>query len=168
MQFPRKPFLDRVIVEVTPLEKFFEQNPTAYTPLDDERVKYRSDRGIVCAVGDGVAMAGVFIEMPVQVGDEVFFDPDTAYAGRLYLLPSDQLRKDLPEYLELYVGDLLGRSLRVGEMEELKPLELTRGQGPTVEYVVCSKCGGKRLPDNIVDRDNLICKFCVPAAEVLQ
>jgi hypothetical protein len=50
--------------------------------------------------------------MPVQVGDEVFFDPDTAYAGRIYLLPSDQNRSDLPEYLELYVGDLLGRPLR--------------------------------------------------------
>jgi co-chaperonin GroES (HSP10) len=114
MQFPRKPFLDRVIVQVTPIKEIFQQS-SIEIPLDDERVKYRSDRGIVMAVGDGVAMAGVFIEMPVQVGDEVFFDPDTAYAGRLYLLPSDQNRSDLPEYLELYVGDLLGRSLRVGE-----------------------------------------------------
>lgn len=117
MQFPRKPFLDRVIVQVTPLKEVFQQSSTIEIPLDDDRVKYRSDRGIVQAVGDGVAMAGVFIEMPVQVGDEVFFDPDTAYAGRLYLLPSDQNRSDLPEYLELYVGDLLGRSLRAGERE---------------------------------------------------
>ena len=118
MQFPRKPFLDRVIVEVTPIKDVFQQSSSIEIPLDDARVKYRSDRGIVRAVGDGVAMAGVFIEMPVQVGDEVFFDPDTAYAGRLYLLPSDQNRSDLPEYLELYVGDLLGRSLRVGERVE--------------------------------------------------
>jgi co-chaperonin GroES (HSP10) len=117
MQFPRKPFLDRVIVQVTPIKGIYEQNPDVYIPLDDARVKYRSDRGIVQAVGDGVAMSGVFIEMPVQVGDEVFFDPDTAYAGRIYLLPSDQNRSDLPEYLELYVGDLLGRSLRASERE---------------------------------------------------
>jgi co-chaperonin GroES (HSP10) len=116
MQFPRKPFLDRVIVQVTPIKEIFEQS-SIEIPLDDERVKYRSDRGIVKAVGDGVAMAGVFIEMPVQVGDEVFFDPDTAYAGRLFLLPSDQNRNDLPEYLELYVGDLLGRSLRHEELQ---------------------------------------------------
>jgi co-chaperonin GroES (HSP10) len=112
MQFQRKPFLDRVIVQVTPIKEIFQQSSSIEIPLDDERVKYRSDRGIVKAVGDGVAMAGVFIEMPVQVGDEVFLDPDTAYAGRIYLLPSDQNRSDLPEYLELYVGDLLGRSLR--------------------------------------------------------
>ena len=122
MQFPRKPFLDRVIVEVTPIKEIFEQS-SIEIPLDDARVKYRSDRGIVRAVGDGVAMAGVFIEMPVQVGDEVFFDPDTAYAGRLFLLPSDQNRSDLPEYLELYVGDLLGRSLRVGERVETEVMQ---------------------------------------------
>ena len=116
MQFPRKPFLDRVIVEVTPIKEIFQQSSNIEIPLDDERVKYRSDRGIVRAVGDGVAMSGVFIEMPVQVGDEVFFDPDTAYAGRLFLLPSDQNRSDLPEYLELYVGVLLGRSLRQSEI----------------------------------------------------
>ena len=87
-------------------------------PLDDARVKYRSDRGTVKAVGDGVTMGGVFIEMPVRVGDEVFFDPDMAYAGKIYLLPSDQNRTDLPEYLELRVGDLLGRALREDEKFE--------------------------------------------------
>ena len=85
MQFPRKPFLDRVIVEVTPIKDVFQQSSSIEIPLDDARVKYRSDRGIVRAVGDGVAMAGVFIEMPVQVGDEVFFDPDTAYADSTML-----------------------------------------------------------------------------------
>lgn len=117
MQFPRKPFLDRVIVEVTPVEKFFEQSDIAI-PLDDARVKYRSDRGIVRAVGDGVAMAGVFIEMPVQVGDEVYFDSDNAYAGQIWLLPSDKNKSGLPEYLEIRVGDLLGRGLRVEEIED--------------------------------------------------
>lgn len=114
--FERKPFLDRVIVEVTPVEKFFQQSESGVEiPLDDVRVKYRSDRGIVRAVGDGVAMAGVFIEMPVQVGDEVFFDFDNAYAGQIWLLPSDKNKTGLPEYLEIRVGDLLGRAPRVTE-----------------------------------------------------
>jgi co-chaperonin GroES (HSP10) len=125
--FPRKPFLDRVIVEVTPVEKFFEQSIVKTEsgeqvrldiPLDDARVKYRSDRGIVRAVGDGVAMAGVFIEMPVQVGDEVFFDADNAYAGQIWMLPSDKNKTGLPEYLEIRVGDLLGRSPRYNEHED--------------------------------------------------
>ena len=122
--FQRKPFLDRVIVEVTPVEKFFQQSESGIEiPLDDQRVKYRSDRGIVRAVGDGVAMAGVFIEMPVQVGDEVFFDSDNAYAGQIWLLPSDKNRRDLPEYLEIRVGDLLGRAMRVTERIETEVLQ---------------------------------------------
>lgn len=131
MQFQRKPFLDRVIVEVTPVEKFFEQSQSGIEiPLDDARTKYRSDRGIVRAVGDGVAMAGVFIDMPVQVGDEVFFDSDNAYAGQIWLLPSDKNRRDLPEYLELRVGDLLGRSLRAAEPKLV--IDIATGQPLTV------------------------------------
>jgi len=122
--FDRKPFLDRVIVEVTPVEKFFQQSESGVNiPLDDARVRYRSDRGIVRAVGDGVAMAGIFIEMPVEVGDEVFFDSDNAYAGQIWLLPSDKNRRDLPEYLEIRVGDLLGRSLRVCERLETEVMQ---------------------------------------------
>jgi len=120
--FDRKPFLDRVIVEVTPVEQFFEQSKVEI-PLDDARVKYRSDRGIVRAVGDGVAMAGVFIDMPVQVGDEVFFDSDNAYAGQIWMLPSDKNKKGLPEYLEIRVGDLLGRGLRIGERLETEVMQ---------------------------------------------
>lgn len=122
MQFPRKPFLDRVIVEVTPIEQIFEQ-AAIEIDLKNEHTRVRSDRGIVKAVGDGVAMAGVFIEMPVQVGDEVFFDPDTAYAGMIYLLPSDQYKNGLPTYLELRVGDLQGRALRAGERELTEALQ---------------------------------------------
>jgi len=122
--FERKPFLDRVIVEVTPVEKFFQQSESGIEiPLDDMRVRYRSDRGIVRAVGEGVAMAGVFIEMPVQVGDEVYFDSDNAYAGQIWMLPSDKNRSDLPEYLEIRVGDLLGRGLRVNERLESEVLQ---------------------------------------------
>jgi len=122
--FERKPFLDRVIVEVTPVEKFFQQSDSGVEiPLDDVRVRYRSDRGIVRAVGDGVAMAGVFIEMPVQVGDEVFFDSDNAYAGQIWLLPSDKNKTGIAEYLEIRVGDLLGRAPRVTERLETEVLQ---------------------------------------------
>jgi len=122
--FERKPFLDRVIVEVTPVEKFFQQSDSGVEiPLDDVRVRYRSDRGIVRAVGDGVAMAGVFIEMPVQVGDEVFFDSDNAYAGQIYMLPSDKNKTGIPEYLEIRVGDLLGRAPRVSERLQTEVLQ---------------------------------------------
>jgi co-chaperonin GroES (HSP10) len=77
-------------------------------------VQSRSDRGTVVAVGDGIAMAGVFIEMPVRVGDEVFFDSDNAYAGKILMnYPFDS--ESGMEYLEIRVGDLLGRSLRKGE-----------------------------------------------------
>jgi co-chaperonin GroES (HSP10) len=114
MHFQRKPFLDRVIVEVTPIKEFFKQSATIEIPLDDPRMKYRSDRGTVVAVGDGIAMAGVFIEMPVQVGDEVFFDSDNAYAGKILMdYPFDS--ESGMEFLEIRVGDLLGRSLRKGE-----------------------------------------------------
>jgi co-chaperonin GroES (HSP10) len=125
MQFPRKPFLDRVIVEVTPIEKIFEQG-SVEVDLQNEHTRTRSDRGIVKAVGDGVAMAGVFIEMPVQVGDEVYFDPDTAYANIIYLLPSDQYKSGLPTYLELRVGDLQGRALRTGEHEHSQSMQKAR------------------------------------------
>ena len=122
--FERKPFLDRVIVEVTPVEQFFQQSDSGVEiPLDNKHVKFRSDRGIVRAVGDGVAVAGVFIEMPVQVGDEVFFDSDNAYAGQIWMLPSDKNRRDLPEYLEIRVGDLLGRAPRETERLEAEVLQ---------------------------------------------
>jgi len=35
-----------------------------------------------------------------------------AYAGRIYLDPHDQYRNDMPVYLEIRVGDLLGVILK--------------------------------------------------------
>ena len=53
-EFPRKPFLDRVIVEVTPIEKIFEQSEVKID-LQNATTNARSDRGIVeSCVGDGV------------------------------------------------------------------------------------------------------------------
>ncbi len=115
--FQLKPFLDRVIVEVTSIEDIFEQPEGITINLNDTRSTARSDRGIVLAVGDGVPMAGVLLQMPVQVGDMVQFDPDNGYAGQIFLKPSDKFRSDLPVYLELRVGDLLGRGLRNNETE---------------------------------------------------
>lgn len=114
--FPRKPFLDRVIVEVTPVERLFEQG-SVQIPLDNAHVKVRSDRGIVKAVGDCVVMGQAVLPIPVQPGDEVFFD-EMAYAGRIYLDPHDQYRPDLPIYLEIRVGDLLGVILPSDKMAE--------------------------------------------------
>lgn len=122
MQFPLKPFLDRVIVEVIPIEQYFKK-PEGVEVLLDREFSQRSDRGIVKAVGDGVTSAGVFLEMPVQVEDEVQFDPDTAYAGLIYLNPGDKLNADAPKYLEIRVGDLLGRTLRVTERLESEVLQ---------------------------------------------
>ena len=80
-------------------------------PLDNAHIRVRSDRGIVKAVGDCVVMGQQVLEMPVQPGDEVFFD-EMAYAGRIYLDPHDQYRNDMPVYLEIRVGDLLGVILK--------------------------------------------------------
>lgn len=107
--FPRKPFLDRVIVRVTPLEELFEQGAVT-VPLESSHIKVKSDRGIVVSVGDCVVMGAAVLPMPVNVGDEVYFD-DMAYAGRIYLEPHDQYKSDLPTYLEIRVGDLLGRKV---------------------------------------------------------
>ena len=107
MAFPLKPFLDRIIVEVTPLEKLFEQGKVTI-PLESSHTKVRSDRGTVVAVGDCVVMGSAVLPMPVSVGDEVRFD-DMAYGGQIYLEPHDAYRKDKPTYLEIRVGDLLGK-----------------------------------------------------------
>lgn len=102
MQFPLEPFLDRVIVEVIPIEQYFKK-PESIEVLLDRDFSQRSDRGIVRSIGTE--------EMPIQVGDVVQFDPDTAFAGLVYLNPGDKLNPDAPTYLELRVGDLLGRVL---------------------------------------------------------
>lgn len=109
MTFPIQPFLDRVIIRVTPLEELFTQGKVEI-PLDSSHVKVRSDRGIVMAIGEQAA--------PVCVGDEVRFD-DLAYGGKIYLQPHDAYRRDLPIYLEVRVGDLLGRSIPVENSVEV-------------------------------------------------
>ena len=88
MKFSRKPFLDRVMVEVTPLDQIFDQGDVE-VPLDNQFTNSRSTQGVVVAVGDGVPMAGVLVPMPVKVGDTVYFD-STAYAGRFYLKHSSR------------------------------------------------------------------------------
>lgn len=135
MTFPRKPFLDRVMVEVIPIERVFEQGEVEIL-LNNQHSNVRSDRGIVLAVGDGVPMSGVLLPMPVQVGDEVYFDESTGYAGRFYLKPSDIYRPELPIYLELRVGDLIGRGLR--EDEYLTSLDTERYEEPAARW--CEHC----------------------------
>lgn len=120
MDFPRKPFLDRVIVRVTPLEELFQQGDVE-VPLESSHIKMKSDRGVVVAVGDCVVMGAVVLPMPVAVGDEVYFD-DMAYAGRIYLEPHDQYRADKPTYLEIRVGDLLGKKVATFSAEDARPV----------------------------------------------
>lgn len=98
--FPLKPFLDRVIVEVIPIEDYYEQSEDIKIDLD-KTFSQRSDRGVVKAVGDSAEV--------VEVGDVVQFDPDTAYAGILYLNPADKNKPDKAAYLEIRIGDLLGK-----------------------------------------------------------
>lgn len=102
MQFPLDPFLDRVIVEVIPIEKYFRK-PENIEVLLDRDFSQRSDRGVVRSVGPGA--------LGITVGEVVQFDPDTAFAGLIYLNPGDKLNPEAPTYLELRVGDLLGRVL---------------------------------------------------------
>ena len=116
MKFPRKPFLDHLMVQVIPIEEIYEQLQGVVVPLDRNNVKVLSDRGRVVAVGDGVVYGGTLLPMPVDVGDIVFFD-SVGYAGQFFLKPSDEIRSDLPVYLELRLGDLHGRALRPDEQE---------------------------------------------------
>ena len=104
--FPRKPFLDRVIVREIPLAEIYQAS-NLELPLDDSRRKDRSDRGIVVAVGDCVPMGGVLLPMPVSVGQTVFFD-EYALTDPVYILPSDKNKHDLPRYWQIRVGDLKG------------------------------------------------------------
>ena len=125
-QFPRKPLLDRVIVREIPIEDIYEQGDIAI-PLDDARVKDRSDRGVVVAVGDCVPMGAVTLPMPVVVGDIVFFD-EFCLNDPVYLNPADKRRTDLPKYWQMRVGDLKGvdvehRSRLVDMYQEQKQAE---------------------------------------------
>jgi co-chaperonin GroES (HSP10) len=104
--FPRRPLLDRVIVREIPIEEFYEQGDVN-VPLNDKRITLRTDRGVVVAAGDCVMMGGMIIEMPVKVGDVVFFD-EFAMCDPIYLNPADRNRTDLPKYWHMRVGDLKG------------------------------------------------------------
>jgi co-chaperonin GroES (HSP10) len=97
--FPRKPFLDRVIIREIPLEEFYQQSMIEI-PLDREQVKDRSDRGVVVAVGRHA-------ETEVIAGDVVFFD-EFCLNDPVYLNPADKRRTDLPKYWQMRVADLKG------------------------------------------------------------
>ena len=152
--FPRKPFLDRVIVRELPLEEIYQQSEIAI-PLDDARVKDQSDRGIVVAVGDCVPVGGAVLDMPVRVGDLVFFEDTTLY-DPIYLNPADKRRSDLPKYWQIRVGDLKGydvarRAVLDQGVDMTKIDDEVSGFGATFEGAAvkmdadraleCAKCG---------------------------
>jgi len=145
--FPRKPFLDRVIVREIPIEEIYTQGEIAI-PLNDVRVKDQSDRGIVVAVGDYIPMSGTLLAMPVQIGDLVFFDDTTLY-DPVYLNPADRRRSDLPKYWQIRVGDLKGYDVQwradveAGRVEAMLGAERAIAPMPQIESSVleCAKCG---------------------------
>lgn len=105
--FPWKPILDKIIVREIPLEEYFQQSENVQIPLDDSRIKERSDRGIVVAIGEGIPLGNLFLAMPVAVGDMVKFDEFCQY-DPFYLEPADKYRNDIPKYWEMRVGDIKG------------------------------------------------------------
>ncbi len=115
MTFPRKPFLDRVIVQEIPVEEVFKQS-NIEIPLNSSHIKLRADRGIVVAVGDCIVMGSVVLPMPVEVGDTVFFD-EFALCDPIYLSPADVYRNDLPKYWAIRVADLKGRAVMAADEE---------------------------------------------------
>jgi co-chaperonin GroES (HSP10) len=120
--FPRKPFLDRVIVREVPIQEFYEQPEGVFIDLKNQNIKERSDRGVVVAVGDCVPVGGVVLPMPVQVGDLVFFD-EFCLCDPVYLNPAHKARTDLPRYWQMRVGDLKGfdpASREVGRPQQLE------------------------------------------------
>jgi co-chaperonin GroES (HSP10) len=162
--FPRKPFLDRVIVREIPLKEIYRQEGDIAIPLDDARVKDQSDRGVVVAVGDCVPMSGCLLDMPVRVGDLVFFEDTTLY-DPVYLNPADKRRSDLPRYWQIRVGDLKGydveRRAALERGEDL-PLfgsialeNLAQAQAES-SALVCEKCG------DTVPRDAFASHQCRP------
>jgi co-chaperonin GroES (HSP10) len=163
--FPRKPFLDRVIVREIPLEEIYRQDSIAI-PLDDARVKDQSDRGVVVAVGDCVPMSGCLLEMPVRVGDVVFFE-DTSLYDPVYLNPADKRRNDLPKYWQIRVGDLKGYDVeRRAAIERGEDLPLFGSialerlaqdeQQKESSALICEKCG------DTVPRDEFHGHKCKP------
>lgn len=97
--FPRKPFLDRVIVREIPVEEYYQQPDNVTIDLQNSHIKIRSDRGVVVAAGSEVKEA--------IVGDLVFFD-EFSQCDPIYLNPGDALKADLPKYWQIREADLKG------------------------------------------------------------
>jgi co-chaperonin GroES (HSP10) len=109
-EFPRTPLLDRIIVREIAIEEYYEQPKGVSVDLQNAHIKERSDRGEVVAVGDCVIVGGVRVDMPVAIGDTVFYDPDSVLYDPVYLNPAHKHRTDLPRYWQIRVHDLKGYS----------------------------------------------------------
>jgi co-chaperonin GroES (HSP10) len=111
---PFKPILDRVLVQ----EIKHEENRVVAAGADGKEIvqsqhfQKQSDRGVVVAVGDGIAMGGVFLEIPLQLGQVVIMGE----YGReqIYLKPEDEFSTDkrLPRYFLMRCADIKGVDLR--------------------------------------------------------
>lgn len=105
--FPRKPLLDRIIVQEIPVKEFYRQSGDVLVDLDNSNVKILSDRGRVVAVGDFVSIGGAVRPMPVVVGDIVYYD-EFAMCDPVYLNPADKNDPNLPKFWQMRVADLKG------------------------------------------------------------
>lgn len=105
--FPRKPLLDRIIVQEIPVKEFYRQSGDVLVDLDNSNVKILSDRGRVVAVGDFVSIGGAVQPMPVVVGDIVYYD-EFAMCDPVYLNPADKNDPNLPKFWQMRVADLKG------------------------------------------------------------
>ena len=98
--FPIRPLFDRVIVREIPIEDYYEKTELMNDALlNDSRVKERSDRGVVVAIGKTVE--------EVQVGDTVQYD-EYCLSDPIFLNPAHKNRPDLPKYWQIRVHDLKG------------------------------------------------------------
>lgn len=103
MKFSIKPLLDNVIIREIPWKDFQLEMTGIATP---ENRRGSADRGEVVAVGDGIAMAGVLLPMPVKVGDIVQFGEYGL--DQVWEKPEDRYKPDLPKYYKVRVADLHG------------------------------------------------------------
>jgi co-chaperonin GroES (HSP10) len=121
---PFKPILDRVLIQEI---KHEESRVVAATAdgkeiVQSQHFQKESDRGIIVAVGDGIAMGGVFLEIPLQLGQVVVM----GVYGReqIYLKPEDEFSTDkrLPRYFLMRCADIKGIDLRYVNQSQLQDM----------------------------------------------
>lgn len=97
--FAIQPLFDRVIVREIPIEDYFSDKEKELLPLDDARMKLRTRRGVVVAVGRDVKE--VLVDLTVLFEDTAMYDP-------IYLRAYDEVMPPEVKYWQIREGDLKG------------------------------------------------------------